>query len=106
MRKDSFMIRFRDTISEARQPAVIGRACQDNANARRQSVRARMTDVMLELGFAGQPCDEAMLRLHNFTDPEIAAHAPGAAADARKRSIRRVDGAPASGSPLKGGAVS
>lgn len=90
MRKDSFMIRFRETIREARQPAVIGRPCQDSANKRGQSVRQRMTDVMLELGFAGHDCDENMLRLRGFSDAEIAAHATGAAADARSRSIRRV----------------
>lgn len=85
------MIRFRETIREARKPAIIGRPCQDNANRNRQSVRARMTDVMLELGFAGQPCDHDMLRLHNFTDAEIAAYAPCAAEQARKRAIRRVE---------------
>ena len=90
MRKDCFMIRFRETIAEARRPAVTGRPCQDNANKRRQTVRQRMTDVMLELGFAGQDCNEEMLRLHNFSDAEIAAHAPAAAAQARSQAIRRV----------------
>lgn len=85
------MIRFRETIREARQPAISGRPCQDNANRNRQSVRARMTDVMLELGFAGQPCDPDMLRLHNFSDSEIETHGPAAAADAGKRAVRRAD---------------
>lgn len=90
MRKDTFMIRFCETIREARAPALVGRPCQDNANARRQTVRSRMTDVMLELGFAGQNCDEAALRLHNFSDADIAAHSAAAARQARERCVRRL----------------
>lgn len=91
MRKDSFMIRFRETIDDARKPAIKGRPCQDNANRNRQTVLARMTDVMLELGFAGQDCDEQMLRLRGFSDAEIARHSPRAAEQARAAAIRQVN---------------
>lgn len=83
------MIRFRETISEARRPAIQGRPCQDATNRRAQTTLDRMTDVMLELGFAGQSCDEAMLRLRGFSDVEITRYSPRAAEQARKRAIRR-----------------
>lgn len=126
------MIRFRETIREARIPGILGRACLDNINlqkaraadqaahehaskrafpaqlkgVREKGVFDRMVDVMLELGFAGQDCDAAMLRLRRFTDAEITRHGEAAAREATKRAVRRVDGAPASEAKpkLKGGA--
>ena len=85
------MIRFRETISEARRPAIAGRPCQDGKNRRAQTTLERMTDVMLELGFAGQSCDESMLRLRNFSDAEIARYSARAAEQARRRAVRRIE---------------
>jgi hypothetical protein len=97
------MIKHQYRPRPRRQPiASLTRTCQGDI---RSDLTRKMAEAMREDAFAGQTVSiETLTARFNCSRRLVEELAPLAVNMARRASIKRIDGDPASGLPLKGGA--